>query len=99
MLEEKNVSLLAKDIEELQLADTKYKSQEKFEHDKEIILNTPWNISVVLQNKTSKISDLVNLNLEKNSITDVNSKKIFTALRGKYKSSNMPHLNDLAEEI
>ncbi len=99
VLEEKKVPLLIKDIEELQLDDTKYKSKEKFEYDKKVILETPWNISTVLQNKTSKISDIVNLNLTRNGITDVNSKKIFSALRAKYKSSNMPDLNDLAEEI
>ncbi len=99
VLEEKKVSLFITDIEELQLDDTKYKSLEKLEYDKKIILETPWNIDAVLQNKTSKISDIVNFNLAKNGITDVNSKRIFSALRAKYKSSNMPYLNELAEEI
>lgn len=99
VLEEKQVPIIIKDIEELELDDTKYKSMEKFEYDKKVILETPWNISVVLQNKTSKISDIVDFNLERNGITDVNSKRIFSALRAKYKSSNMPDLNELAEEI
>lgn len=99
VLEEKQVPIIIKDIEELDLDDTKYKSMEKFEYDKKVILETPWNISVVLQNKTSKISDIVDFNLERNGITDVNSKRIFSALRAKYKSSNMPDLNELAEEI
>lgn len=99
VLEEKQVPIIIKDIEELELDDTKYKSIEKLEYDKKVILETPWNISVVLQNKTSKISDIVDLNLERNGITDVSSKRLFSALRAKYKSSNMPDLNELAEEI
>ena len=99
VLEEKEVPLLIKDIEELQLEDTKYKSSEKFEHDRKVILETPWNVSTVLQNKTSKISEIVDLNLGRNGITDVNSKRIFSALRAKYKSSNIPDINELAEKI
>jgi hypothetical protein len=99
VLEEKEVPTLIKDIEALEFDDTKYKSVEKFEYDRKIILETPWHISAVLQNKTSKISDIVNFNLERNGITDVNSKKIFSALRAKYKESNMPDINDLAERI
>lgn len=99
VLDEKEVPLLIKDIEELEFDDTKYKSQEKFEYDKKVILETPWNISVVLQNKTSKISEIVDANLDRHGFTDVRSKKIFTALRGKYKSSPMPEINELAERI
>ena len=99
VLEEKEVSMLIKDIEELELDDTKYKSKEKFEYDRKVILETPWNISTVLQNKTSKISEIVDFNLERNGVTDVSGKRIFSALRAKYKSSNMPELNELSEEI
>jgi len=99
VLEEKQVPIIIKDIEELELDDTKYKSMEKLEYDKKVILETPWNISVVLQNKTSKISDIVDLNLQRSGVTDVSAKRIFSALRAKYKSSNMPELNELAEEI
>jgi hypothetical protein len=99
VLEEKEVPMIIKDIEELELDDTKYKSFEKFQYDRKAILETPWNVSVVLQNKTSKISDIVDINLARNGITDVSSKKIFSALRAKYKTSNMPHINDLAERI
>lgn len=99
VLEEKEVPMLIKDIEKLELDDTKYKSLEKFEYDRTVILETPWNVSIVLQNKTSKISDIVNLNLERNGITDVKSNKIFSALRAKYQSSNMTDLNELGERI
>ncbi|MPN50168.1 hypothetical protein SDC9_197794 [bioreactor metagenome] len=99
VLEEKEVPLLIKDIEELEFNDTKYKSEEKFELDRKIILETPWNVSVVLQNKTSKISEILDINLARSGITDVNSKKIFSALRAKYKSSNIIDYNELAEKI
>lgn len=99
VLEEKEVPLIISDIEKMEFSDTKYKSTEKFEHDRKTILETPWNVNVVLQNKTSKISEIVDINLERNGITDVSGKKIFSALRAKYKSSNMPDINDLAEEI
>lgn len=99
VLEEKEVPLLVKDIEALKFNETKYKSEEKFEYDRKVILETPWNVSAVLQNKTSKISDIVNINLARNGITDVNSKKIFSALRAKYKESNIIDYNELAEEI
>lgn len=99
VLEEKEVPILIKGIEELEFSDTKYKTPEKFEYDRRIILETPWNVSAVLQNKTSKISDIVNINLEKSGIIDVKCNKIFTALRAKYKVSTMPYLNDLGEEI
>ncbi|MDF2948282.1 MAG: hypothetical protein K0R07_292 [Sedimentibacter sp.] len=99
VLEEKQVPIIIKDIEALELDDTKYKSMEKLEYDKKVILETPWNISVVLQNKTSRISEIVDLNLQRSGITDVSAKRIFSALRAKYKSSNMPDLNELAEEI
>mgnify|MGYP000862275982 CR=1 FL=1 len=99
VLNEKDVPLLINDIEELKLEDTKYKSSEKFEYDRRLILETPWNVSVVLQNKNSKISDLVDINLERNGITDVNGKRIFSALRAKYKSSNKLDDNERAERI
>lgn len=99
VLEEKEVPLIINDIEEMELDDTKYKSAEKFEYDRKVILETPWNVSVVLQNKTSKISEIVDINLERNGITNVSGKKIFSALRAKYKSSNKPDINDLAEKI
>jgi len=99
VLDEKEVPLIIKGIEELELSDTKYKSKEKFEYDKKIILETPWNVSVVLQNKTSKISEILDINLQRNEITDVNGKKIFSALRAKYKASNIIDYNELAEII
>lgn len=99
VLDEKNVSTIINSIEELHLDDTKYKSLEKFEYDRRAILETPWNVSVVLQNKTSKISEIVDINLVRNGIEDVSCKRIFSALRAKYKESNMPELNDLAEII
>jgi hypothetical protein len=99
VLDEKEVSLLINDIEELQYEDTKYKSIEKFEYDKKIILNTPWDVSAVLQNKRSKISEIVDYNLQKNGINDVSGKKIFTALKAKYKSSNKVDDNERAERI
>lgn len=99
VLNEKDVPMLINDIEELKLEDTKYKSSEKFEYDRRLILETPWNVSVVLQNKNSKISDLVDINLERNGIMDVNGKKIFSALRAKYKSSNKLDDNERAERI
>lgn len=99
VLEEKEVPMLIEDIEKLEFDDTKYKSVEKFEYDRKIILETPWHIGTVLQNKTSKISDIVDFNLERNGITDVRGKKIFSALRAKYKESNIPEINDLAEII
>lgn len=99
VLNEKDVPLLINDIEELKLEYTKYKSSEKFEYDRRLILETPWNVSVVLQNKNSKISDLVDINLERNGITDVNGKRIFSALRAKYKSSNKLDDNERAERI
>ncbi len=99
VLEEKEVPLIISDIEAMEFNDTKYKSVEKFDYDRKVILETPWNVSVVLQNKTSKISEIVDINLQRSGITDVSSKKIFSALRAKYKSSNMPDINDLAEKI
>lgn len=99
VLDEKEVPLIIKDIEELQFNDTKYKSAEKFEYDRKIILETPWNVSVVLQNKTSKISEILDINLDRNGITDVKGKKIFSALRAKYKESNIIDYNELAEII
>lgn len=99
VLEEKEVPMLIQDIELLELDDTKYKSLDKFDYDRKVILETPWNVSVVLQNKTSKISEIVDINLERNGITDVSCKRIFSALRAKYKASNIPDLNDLAEKI
>lgn len=99
VLEEKEVPMLIKDIEALELEDTKYKSKEKFEHDKNTILETPWNVSAVLQNKTSKISIIVDINLEKNGITDVSAKKIFSALRAKYQASPIPEINEIGEKI
>lgn len=99
VLDEKEVSLLINDIEELKLEETKYKSAEKFEYDKKIILETPWNVSAVLQNKTSKISELIDINLERNGITDVSAKRIFSALRAKYKASNKLDDNERAEII
>lgn len=99
VLDEKDVSLIIKDIEALEFNDTKYKSQEKFEYDRKIILETPWNVSVVLQNKTSKISEIVDVNLQRNGISDVKGKKIFSALRAKYKESNIIDYNELAEII
>ena len=99
VLEEKEVPIIIKDIEELELDDTKYKSLEKFEYDRKIILETPWNVSVVLQNKTSKISEILDINLERNGIDDVSGKRIFSALRAKYKASHIPDLNELAEKI
>ena len=82
VLDEKEVSLLIKDIEELQFEDTKYKSREKFEYD-----------------RTSKIGEIIDLNLTRNGITDVSSKRIISALRAKYKSSNVIDDNERAEEI
>ena len=99
VLNEKDVPLLITDIEELKFEDTKYKSAEKFEYDKKIILETPWNVSAVLQNKTSKISELVDINLAKNGIFDVSAKRMFSALRAKYKSSNKVDDNERAEVI
>lgn len=99
VLEEKEVPLLIKDIESLEFDDTKYKSKEKFEYDRKVILETPWHISAVLQNKTCKISEIIDKNLERNGITDVKSKKIFSALRAKYKSSNNVNDNERAELI
>lgn len=99
VLEEKEVPMLIKDIEEMEFEDTKYKSKEKFEYDKKIILETPWNVSAVLQNKTSKISVIVDMNLEKNGITDVSAKKIFSALRAKYQASTFPEINEIGEKI
>ncbi|WP_312702347.1 hypothetical protein [Sedimentibacter sp.] len=99
VLDEKEVPLIIKGIEELELSDTKYKSKEKFEYDRKMILETPWNVSVVLQNKTSKISEILDINLQRNEITDVNGKKIFSALRAKYKASNIIDYNELAEII
>lgn len=92
VLDEKEVPVLIKDIEEMEFEDTKYKSREKFEYDKKTILETPWNVNVVLQNKTSKISEIIDLNLQRNEIEDVSCKRIFSALRAKYKAS--PNLND-----
>lgn len=99
VLDEKEVSMLIEDIENLKLSDTKYKSAEKFEHDKKIILETPWIVSVVLQNKNSKISEIVDKNLERSGIIDVKSKRIFSALRAVYKSSNKLDDNERAEKI
>lgn len=99
VLDEKEVPVLIKDIEELEFDDTKYKTKEKFEYDRRIILETPWNVSTVLQNKNSKISTITELNLERNGVTDVNCKLIFSALRAKYKSSNKLDDNERAEII
>ena len=99
VLEEKEVPLLIKDIEDLDFSDTKYKNKEKFEYDKKMLLETPWHVSTVLQNKNSEISKIAELNLIANKITDADCKKIFSALRAKYKYSNMPYKNDLAEKI
>lgn len=99
VLDEKEVPLLINDIEELKYEDTKYKSVAKFEYDKKIILETPWDVSAVLQNKRSKISEIVDYNLQKNGIYDVRGKKIFTALRSKYKASNKVDDNERAERI
>lgn len=99
VLDEKEVPLLINDIEELNFDETKYKSIEKFEYDRKAILETPWDVSVVLQNKRSKISEIVDYNLQKNGIKDVSGKKIFTALRAKYKSSNKVDDNERAERI
>lgn len=99
VLEEKEVPMIIKDIEELEFEDTKYKSIEKFEYDRKIILETQWNISAVLQNKNSRISEIVDINLQRNGIIDVKSNRIFTALRAKYKASTIPEINDLAEII
>lgn len=99
VLDEKEVSLLIEDIENLEFEDTKYKGKEKFEYDKKIILETPWNVSAVLQNKTSKISEIIDFNLKRNGIMDVSCKRIFSALRAKYKSSNKTDDNERAEII
>lgn len=99
VLDDKDVNLLIKDIEELQFDDTKYKSVEKFEYDKKIILETPWNVSSVLQNKNSRISELVDINLQRNGIEDVSAKRIFSALKTKYKASNKLDDNERAEII
>lgn len=99
VLDDKEVNLLIQDIEELQIEDTKYKSIEKFEYDKKIILETPWNVSAVLQNKSSRISELVDINLQRNGIEDVSAKRIFSALRAKYKASNKLDDNERAELI
>lgn len=99
VLDEKEVPLLIKDIEALNYDDTKYKSIEKFEYDRNIILETPWDVSAVLQNKRSKISEIVDYNLQKNGIKDVSGKKIFTALRAMYKTSNKVDDNERAERI
>ncbi len=99
VLDEKEVSILIEDIESLQISDTKYKSVEKFEHDKKLILETPWLVSVVLQNKNSKISEIIDLNLKSSGIDDVSSKRIFSALRAVYKSSNKLDDNERAEKI
>lgn len=99
VLEQKEVPLLIKDIEELEFEDTKYRSKEKFEHDRKVILETKWNVSTVLQNKTAKISELVDLNLLRNNITDVSAKRIFQALITKYKSSANIDDNERAERI
>lgn len=99
VLNEKEVPLLIRDIEDMKFEDTKYKSAEKFEYDKKIILETPWNVSAVLQNKSSKISDMVDINLKRNGVEDVSAKRIFSALRAKYKSSNKLDDNERAEII
>lgn len=99
VLDEKEVSILIEDIESLQISDTKYKSVEKFEHDKKLILETPWIVNVVLQNKNSKISEIIDLNLKSSGIDDVSSKRIFSALRAVYKSSNKLDDNERAEKI
>jgi len=78
VLDEKEVSLLINDIEELEYDETKYKSKEKFDYDKKTILITPWDVSAVLQNKTSKISEIIDINLRKNGIEDVSAKRIFS---------------------
>lgn len=99
VLDKKEVSLIIKDIEKLEFEETKYKSIEKFQYDKKIILETPWDISTVLQNKYRKLSELVDYNLEGNGITDVNAKIIFRALRSKYKYSNDIGDNERSEKI
>ena len=99
VLDEKEVSIIIEDIENLQFNDTKYKSVEKFEHDKNIILQTPWIVSVVLQNKNSKISEIIDLNLQDSGIEDVSCKRIFSALRALYKASNKLDDNERAEKI
>jgi hypothetical protein len=99
VLNKKEVSLLIKDIENLTLEDTRYKSTEKLNQDRKIILETPWDAATVLQNKNSKISDLVDMNLAVNGITDVSAKRIFSALRAVYKSSNSLYDNERAEII
>ncbi|MEL7647521.1 MAG: hypothetical protein AAGU76_05480 [Sedimentibacter sp.] len=99
VLDEKEVPQLIRDIEAMQFEDTKYKSREKFEYDRQVILETPWNVNVVLQNKTSKISVIIDLNLERNGIADVSCKRIFSALRALYKSSNKLDDNERAEVI
>jgi len=99
VLDEKEVSILIGDIEELKYDETKYRSIEKFEYDKKTILETPWDVSAVLQNKRSKISEIVDYNLLKNGIGDVSGKRIFTALRAKYKSSSKVDDNERAERI
>jgi hypothetical protein len=99
VLDEKEVSILIEDIEKMQLNDTKYKSVEKFQHDKNIILQTPWIVSVVLQNKNSKISEIIDLNLQDSGIKDVSCKRIFSALRALYKASNKLDDNERAEKI
>lgn len=99
VLDEKEVSILINDIENLKYDETKYKSVDKFEYDRNIILKTPWDVNVVLQNKRSKISEIIEYNLRKQGITNVSSKKIFTALRAKYKMSNKIDDNERAEKI
>jgi len=99
VLDKKEVPLIIKDIERLKFEETKYKSIEKFQYDKKIILETPWDISSVLQNKYRKLSELVDYNLAGNGITDVNAKIIFTALRSKYKYSNDIGDNERSEKI
>lgn len=99
VLDKKEVPLIIKDIEKLKYEDTKYQSIEKFQYDKKIILDTPWDISTVLQNKYRKLSELVDYNLAGNGITDVNAKIIFTALRAKYKYSNDIGDNERSEKI
>lgn len=99
VLDDKEVSILIRDIENLQFGDTKYKSLEKFEYDKKTILETPWIVNVVLQNKTSRISEIIDINLQKTGIDDVSCKRIFTALRALYKSSNNLDDNERAERI
>lgn len=99
VLDEKEVTILIEDIENLKYEDTKYKSLDKFEYDKNIILETPWDVNAVLQNKRSKISEIIEYNLIKQGITNVSSKKIFTALRAKYKMSNKIDDDERAERI